>query len=91
MSERRPEGRPPASKATTPQTGAGYTELPALGEQGELDIPAHALTPAEAELRFTVNRLAYQWERRHWWLDAVRSGRPCCPRCYRSEWAEAIA
>ena len=57
------KGRPD----NTSQPAESYTDPRPLSEQGELDIPAHPLALAEADLRSVANRL-HAIERRHWWL-----------------------
>lgn len=52
----------------------------------DIAIPNHPLEPAEADLRFYVNTRRREPE--GWWRRAVANGQPCCPRCYREEWAE---
>jgi hypothetical protein len=70
----------PPEKATAPR-GRG------AGADTERNQSAESYRH-ETVMRQMADRVRALERREHWWIAAVKSGRPCCPMCRRQEWAE---
>jgi hypothetical protein len=76
----------PPKKATAPHGRGAGADTRANQSAESYNADRH-----ETVMRQMADRIHRLERREGWWLAAVNSRRPCCPRCYRDEWAETVA